>query len=173
MISGKAGSGKDTVGSIIAEKLICDGHTVLVTHFADLLKYICKEFFGWDGNKNEYGRHLLQYIGTDIVRTQRPTYWAEFVAGILKMFNGRWEYVIIPDHRFPNELNTLKSNGFDVMTVHVVRPSMETQLTNEQLSHPSEHSLDGMDFDAYITNDSSIIELINSIESWVKENLYE
>ena len=41
-ISGKAQHGKDTVAKLIAQILEGYGNRVLITHFGDLLKYICK-----------------------------------------------------------------------------------------------------------------------------------
>ena len=53
LISGKAQHGKDTVANMICRRLREDSHKVLVTHYADLLKFICTYYFGWDGIKNE------------------------------------------------------------------------------------------------------------------------
>ena len=54
-ISGKAQHGKDTMASMIKECLEDYGKHVVIVHYADLLKYICRTFFGWDGNKDENG----------------------------------------------------------------------------------------------------------------------
>ena len=72
-ISGKAQHGKDTTASILREELIQRGYKVLVIHHADLLKFMARSMFEWDGQKDENGRHLLQYIGTDIVLTSPLT----------------------------------------------------------------------------------------------------
>ena len=58
LISGKAQNGKDTVAGSLHKALVNDGKRVLVTHYADLLKYICRNYFGWDGNKDEKGRQI-------------------------------------------------------------------------------------------------------------------
>lgn len=50
-VSGHARHGKDTVARMLQEQLQADGNKVLITHYADLLKYICKTFFMWDGQK--------------------------------------------------------------------------------------------------------------------------
>ena len=55
-ISGHARSGKDTVAKILHDQLVKDNTEVLITHYADLLKYICKTFFNWNGKKDEQGR---------------------------------------------------------------------------------------------------------------------
>ena len=44
-ISAKARHGKDTAAEIMKEYLEMQGKKVLITHFADLLKYLCKSLF--------------------------------------------------------------------------------------------------------------------------------
>ena len=82
-ISGHAQNGKDTVAGLLRDALKDDGNRVLVAHYADLLKYMCRTFFDWDGNKDEKGRYILQYVGTDIIRKQAPDFWVDFVSSVL------------------------------------------------------------------------------------------
>ena len=65
-ISGKAQHGKDTFAKLLADNLKEKGNNVLVTHYADLLKYICENFFEWNGEKDEAGRHcsLTTFVPT-------------------------------------------------------------------------------------------------------------
>ena len=56
LVSGKARHGKDTVAQLLYEELQFNGCKVLITHFADVLKYVCKNFLGWNGKKDEYGK---------------------------------------------------------------------------------------------------------------------
>lgn len=172
LVSGKAQNGKDTVASMLREKLTSDNHSVLLTHYADLLKYICRNYFGWDGNKDEKGRQMLQYVGTDVIRKQNPTLWVDFVAMMLKYFHENWDYVIIPDCRFPNEVTTMVENGFDTVHLRVVRPNFESPLTEEQQKHPSETALDDTVPDFYIENTGTLEELEATTSNWIKENLY-
>ena len=44
-ISGKARHGKDTLATILKKRLEDNGNRVLITHFGDLVKYICEKFF--------------------------------------------------------------------------------------------------------------------------------
>lgn len=173
LISGKAQHGKDTVAALIRDTLKSDNHKVLTTHYADLLKYICQAYFDWDGNKDEKGRQMLQYVGTDVIRQKNPTMWVDFVAMILKYFHDHWDYVIIPDCRFPNEVTTMIQEGFDTMHLRVVRPGFKSSLTEAQQNHPSETALDNMPPDFFIENKGTLEELKSEIINWVKENLYE
>ena len=156
-ISGKAQHGKDTTAGYLKEFLEARGKKVLITHYGDLVKYICKTFFDWDGQKDEKGRTLLQYVGTDVIRKQVPNYWVDFVCGILLLFNDEWDYVLIPDCRFPNEI-TFMQQFFDTTHIHIKRtsPGFVSPLTEEQQKHPSETALDGYPFDIGIDNCSTL-----------------
>ena len=172
LISGKAQNGKDTVADFLHKALVNDGKRVLVTHYADLLKYICTNYFGWDGNKDARGRQMLQYVGTDVIRKQNPKLWVDFVSMLLKYFHENWEYVIIPDCRFPNEVTTMVENGFDTVHLRVVRNNFKSPLTEEQQQHPSEIALDNVEPDYFIYNDGTLGELEENIIKWIKECLY-
>lgn len=169
LISGKAGHGKDTTADFLKSALEADGNSVLVTHYADLLKYICKAFFGWDGVKDEQGRSILQRVGTDVIRAQRPDYWVDFITDVLELFRGEWDYVLIPDCRFPNEVDRIRRAGFDTVLLRVLRENFESPLTPEQQAHPSETALDDVEPDYCIHNDGSLEHLRDAISEWITE----
>lgn len=152
LCSGQARHGKDTSAELIKHTLESRGYSVLITHYADLLKFICKNFLGWDGAKDEAGRTLLQHIGTDCIRKQDPDYWVDFVANLVRMLPNKWDYVIVPDVRFPNEIDRIYEAGFSATHVRVVRPEFESQLTEEQKSHSSENALNGVEPDYWLYN---------------------
>ena len=163
-ISAKAQHGKDTVANFMKECLEAKRKRVLVTHYADLLKYICKTFFNWDGQKDEKGRTLLQQVGTESIRAEDPNYWVGFIADMLYFFEDQWDYVLIPDTRFPNEIDYLKDAGFDVLYIRIIRENFESPLTEEQQKHPSETALDGYEADVLLYNDSTLENLKFSVE---------
>lgn len=168
-ISGKAQHGKDSSANIMKTMLEADGYKVLIAHYGDLVKYICKAFFDWNGEKDERGRSLLQHVGTDIIRSQRPDYWVSFIADILEFFSGEWDYVLIPDSRFPNEVDYLKERGFDVTHMRVIRQNFVSPLTPAQQNHPSETALDNTLPDYYINNYGTLDDLRNTIAEILDE----
>jgi hypothetical protein len=168
-ISGKAQHGKDTVATMLKDKLVGDGFSVLITHNADLLKHICKMFFGWNGEKDEIGRQILQHVGTDIIRKQKPDFWVDFVCEVLSLFPDEWDYVLIPDCRFPNEIDKLTQNGFHTTHLRVVREDFKSPLTAEQQMHPSELALSDCTPDAYIHNSGSLTDLSKALSDWLAE----
>ena len=159
LLSGKAESGKTTSALFIKEELINKGfaqNRILHTNYAGALKFICKSFFGWNGEKNESGRRLLQEIGTDVVRKKDPDFWVKFMLSILQMFERYWDYVIIDDVRFENEIEIMKNSFDSVVTIKVKRDNYENHLTEEQRQHPSETALDNYEFDYVVSNSGDI-----------------
>ena len=163
LFSAKAQGGKDASADILKELLEQDGEMVLLTHYADLLKYICKTYFKWDGQKDDVGRSILQKVGSDIIRKKMPDFWVRFVAEILIMFEDEWDVVLIPDTRFPNEIKVM-SGLFDTLAVRVTRLDYESTLTEEQQNHISETALDNYQFDYYIDSKSGLDNLRIEVE---------
>lgn len=162
-ISGKAGHGKDTAALYLKEQLALGENSVLIAHYGDLVKYVCKTFFDWDGQKNEAGREMLQTVGTDIIRSEDPDYWVRFVADMLRFFKPAWDYVLIPDCRFPGEIEYLIKSGFDVTHMRIIRDNYVSELTEEQQNHPSETSLDDYLPDIYVHNSGYLGEFYDNL----------
>jgi len=149
-------SGKDTSAEILCDYLENSGNRVLVAHFGDLLKYICSTFFKWNGEKDDYGRTLLQQVGTQIIRKQDPDFWVSFISNILIFFIDEWDYVILPDCRFPNEYEVFSENGIDAVLLRINRVGFKSSLSEEQQNHESETALDDYDHDYTIINNGDI-----------------
>lgn len=164
LLSAKARHGKDSVAEILKTLMEQDNKKVLICHYADLLKYICKTFFNWNGIKDDKGRTTLQYVGTDTIRKQNPDYWVNFISNFLKMFPNEFDYVLIPDCRFPNEIQKMIDDGWNVMSVRVTRLDYKSPLTEEQQKHISETALDGYQFDYYIDSISGLNNLKIEVE---------
>jgi hypothetical protein len=100
-----ARAGKDAAAKMLKEELEKKKKRVLITYIAAPLRQICRSWYGWDSQNDDAGRAMLQYIGTDIVRAQRPDFWMDYTMGLLSMLGNDWDYVIIPDCRHANELD--------------------------------------------------------------------
>ncbi len=164
-ISGKARAGKDVTGKLLKSNLESRGYKVLLTHYADLLKFMCKQYFGWNGDKDEAGRTLLQHVGTDCIRASNPTYWVDFIVELIKLFPDKWDYVIIADTRFPNELERIAEFGFTYTHIEVVREGFENDLTDEQKMHPSETALEDTLPEIILYNNDTIETLSQSVDT--------
>lgn len=178
MISGKAGSGKDTVAGFFMDELIAAEQRVLVMHFADLVKYYATQYFNWNGEKDEAGRGLLQEIGTTVMRGRYPEYWAEIIGKFIDAYtipeHSFFDYILIPDWRFINEYEvvydyatiqnnqtiTIRVNRYDDTGLKWENPNM----TPNQLNHISECELDNFVFDWIIDNRGTLADLNDSVK---------
>lgn len=165
-ISGKAQNGKDTTAQYLQQLLQQKNKRVVIIHYADLLKYICEKYFGWNGVKDGNGRTLLQHVGTGIVRKRAPDYWIEHVIKMLEVFNDCWDYVLIPDTRFPNEVDCWKEHNYDAVHLRVTRQDFDSPLSPEQQQHPSEIALDNVEPD-YELNNTTLENLYTEIDKFV------
>lgn len=162
-ISGQAQHGKDTVAAQLIAKGKKDGLKVVRVAYADYLKFIARTFLGWDGQKDEAGRTILQHLGTEKVRARYPNFWVETVEQLVRVVFDDYDFIVIPDCRFPNEINHWLDCNYRVKTLHVTRPNFDNGLTAEQRNHPSEIALNGFEFDFRLLNES-LPELSNYID---------
>lgn len=152
-ISGKAQHGKDTAAQFLRDAMEREGKKVLIIHYGDLVKFTCTAFCGWDGKKDEAGRSMLQRVGTERVRSKDPDYWVNYVLFMINALKSseKWDYVLIPDCRFPNEIHGIH--------LRVERPDFDNGLTEEQKQHPSETALDDYPTDLKIFNSGTLEDL--------------
>ena len=78
LISGKAGAGKSTFAEYLEQDAVKEGLSCVRTAFADALKDIAYDNFGWNGKKDEKGRRLLQNLG-DAGRSYNTDLWVNKV----------------------------------------------------------------------------------------------
>lgn len=166
LIAGKAQHGKDTTAQYLDEMFKEDGYSSKIIHYADLLKFYCEKYFGWDGKKDEKGRELLQKVGTDMIRAKDPDFWVNQVLRLLEVVD-EWEYIIIPDVRFPNEVDYILRD-YDGYFIKVFRPNFDNGLTEEQKKHPSETALDNREPLYTILNNGTLEDLKTKTETLYK-----
>jgi hypothetical protein len=164
LFAGDAQHGKTYAAKMLQEKLNSDNKTSLIINFADLLKFIAKTYFGWNGEKDKTGRELLQQLGTNVVRKRNPKFWVGFIINFIEVFSDDFDYFLISDFRFPDEHSCFDYLGKEVLSVKVVRTDFENELTDEQRNHPSETALDKFDFDYIIESKSGLNNLSKEVD---------
>lgn len=161
---------------------------VKVYHFADPLKEMAVNLFGLD-SKNIYGndnqknestimnwnsmptnpdsrsgnlthREFLEYFGTNIIRRIRWDAWSDYA--IKKILREDSEISIIPDVRFPDEVEAIKRAGGKV--VRLTRDIFNSQSESE--SSLDKESFDWNNFDFIIDNkDISLLDLCDYLSN--------
>lgn len=167
LISGKAGSGKNEVANIIKEKL---GNTV-ITSFSKYIKLFALEFTNWDGRDITKPREFLQNLG-DILRDIDENFLIDRLIDDFKVYETKFDNVIISDVRLPHELEYMKKNSkYKVITLRVNSTSSARNLSDNEKNHHTELDLDSYDkFDYIIENkfdntlEKEVIEMLEGMK---------
>ncbi|GAA0083017.1 nucleoside/nucleotide kinase family protein [Clostridium sp. CTA-6] len=166
IISGKARNGKDSTYEIMKKHLEFYNEKCLRIAYGDYVKFIAKQYLGWNGIKDEKGRETLQELGTERVRKglNKPDYWVDRVIDTIKIVGNEYKYIFITDARFPNEIELIKQAFPNmVQTIRVSRKDFISPLTEEQQKHISETALDDYKFDYYIESENGLNNLETKI----------
>jgi hypothetical protein len=167
-ISGKAGSGKD----YLTQKFFRpDGffQFSLAWHFKVWLvakgEATYEEVFI---TKPPHVRKMLQLEGTEFGRLKYgEDVWCQSVLTWFRVFNESWgvDKFVIPDVRFPNEVEFIKKNGGKVYRIIAPTRVANSSLNEEARKHISETALDEYpldQFDGLIFNDPEYSETVGS-----------
>ena len=147
---------------------------VKLYHFADYLKQISidlfdltpRQVYGSDEDKNtqtQYdmtARQFLQYLGTDVMRKIKDTVWVDHTIKTIK--SEKPQIAIIPDVRFPNEIEAIHNAGGSI--IRLTRDIFNSD-------HKCESSLDADNFDwknfdhVVDNSDSSLDEFIEEVQN--------
>jgi len=125
---GRAGAGKSTLADFLVKVYGFQKYS-----FADAVKGVARELFGM----TEKDRSLLQGIG-DRMRQIDEYVWIRYVMN--RIIAEGFDDVVIDDLRYVNEAYFLKANGFII--IKLVGRGYE--MTEEQMSHPSEMEIDSI-----------------------------
>jgi hypothetical protein len=195
-ICGWIGSGKDTIADYLT-----NFHGFRRESFASSLKDAVSAVFGWDRTllegrtkearewrekvdswwaarlniPNLTPRWVLQYWGTEVCRTGFHTdIW---IASLENKLRNAKDHIVISDCRFPNEVESIKNAGGQVIWVRrgTLPEWYDLALTNKDSMplvypdiHASEWAWVGTKFGYVLDNNGSIQDLYNQIENLLK-----
>lgn len=168
MISGKAGSGKDTV----SDYLVKTKQDIVKLAFAGALKeYVGIKYgvsdrllYTQEGKRqviNVYDekmtvRELLIYEA-NVKRLVDDLYWVNSILEKIKNVSGD---AVISDFRYPCEYNEMKRHYTRVLTINVLRDYKFTECVED----PSEYQLENFKFDFTVYNNSSKEDMYSQID---------
>lgn len=155
LIGGKARHGKDTIASYLKE--CYSDKKVIYSRASKYIKYYAMEMSGWNGSEEDKPRELLQKLGTDIIREKlgKGDMLIQRQIDDLEIYSYFYDVILVPDVKFPIEIESVKERFDNVVTIFVNRINFESPLTKEQQEHITETALsEYKDFDYYITNDT-------------------
>lgn len=154
-LCGYAHSGKDAFASYLCET----GEWTRVA-FADPIKDVAYAI-GWNGEKDDEGRVLLQDLGVGIRKNLFEDVWvtkAEETIDRLKTS------VVVTDARFPNEIEMIRRRGGRLIWMD--RPGV-----GPINGHISEHAVKPEDTDAVFDNDGTLADMDAALGDFVTDVL--
>jgi hypothetical protein len=136
-ISGGFFNGKDTLAEEV-HKIFREDYAMQMSSFSTPIKELAYEL-GWNGEKDNNGRVLLQFIGTEWGRdTVDRDIW---VKKLYKKISDYTEILIIPDTRFDNEVEFLREKSLKTVVVKIEREDPPEYNNKELHEHISEKGL--------------------------------
>lgn len=177
-ISGKIGSGKDTMAGFLKAKFEREGYKVEIKKFADKLKQITAIIAGVELEEcyTELGKNryipafnmtlgqMQQRIGTEVMRDSfdQQVWCKSAFADYSANKNLIW---IFTDVRFPNEYTCISDRMGFLIRING-DPAGVRKNSNRDMSHPSETSLDSHYFPFIIENTSDAEWLKDEVEEF-------
>lgn len=167
MISGKAGSGKNTISSMIKEFY---GDNAIEISFSYYIKDYAKRISNWDGSEETKPRELLQQLGIELVRNKiDPKLFINRTLEDIKVLSYFYDVIIISGGRLVEELETIKENFPNSISIGVVS-NKGNNLTESEKNHFTETALDNYNnYDYVINNNDSYEVLKNDVLNILKE----
>lgn len=129
MVSGRAGEAKSTFSNLCVECLERFSRKSKIVSFAYGVKSTANAM-GWDQEKDDKGRRLLQQIG-NTGREYNEDIWANMAVG--NILESQVDVVFIDDWRFPNEGNVILKKFINVIKVRICRPEEYHTLNGTEL----------------------------------------
>ena len=167
-VSGRAGAGKDTFGKAVIDALNVKAVRMA---FADHLKEQAK-MLGWDGQKDQKGRSLLQHLGDVLREYHGADYFAEYLTN--QVASSDAQVIVVTDLRYKKELEALQKlaerENDILVTVKIIRTEAY-EMTAAQEKHSSENDLNGINMNVTIVNNGSMEELDTQVKAFIKENV--
>ena len=168
ILSGKARSGKDEVADIILNYY--KNKNVKKLSYAYYLKQYVKDISNWDGTEDDKPRELLQTIGIDLIKNKIDNkLLINRVIEDIKVYSFFYDIIVITDARLIDEVEDIKDNFKDVITIRINR-DMDNNLTNSEKNHITEIGLDNYNnFDYVIDNSNDYDDLVNEVNNILEE----
>jgi hypothetical protein len=190
MVTGHAGSGKDTCVDYLINSLSRQGVVVHRRAFADQVKVVSQMlingFYGVDIPLSAFAkpdekerlrpewplfngqtasiRRILQYVGTDIGRNQiDPDVWVRPVVNFYQQMNPQ-HVLIVSDLRFPGEYQAFRHLPGEIMCLRVNRHSV-----SKSAEHVSESLFDRIPVTHQIDNNGSYDQLYAQLDGLLSQ----
>lgn len=172
-ICGRAFSGKSFAGEIIGDFCVKKNLQVVVSPYTKYLKMYISQITEWDMSEVNKPRDLLQKLSSELIKEKldNKDFFVNRQLEDIDFYSYFFDVIIIPDVRFPREIEVLKERYSRVFSVGIIRDCCDSNLSLEQKNDVTEVALDDYsDYDYVIFNDgtdnfkSAVLDVFKNIE---------
>ena len=172
LVAGRARSGKSTLAKYLQEEYKKQNKKVIISPYTKYLKHYIEEITSQKIDEENKPRDLLQQISSKIIKgdLHQTNFFIDRQIEDIEIYSYFADVILIPDVRFPDEIQTIKNKFNHVVSIGVTRKNYISTLTKEQLEDITETALnDYHDYDFEIENTAKTNleelakELINKI----------
>lgn len=155
LIAGKARSGKGTIARYLKESLEALDKKVVISPYTKYLKQYIEDITGEVITEDHKPREMLQKLSSELIKKElgKEDFFIQRQIEDLLVYSYFMDVVIIPDVRFPKEIEVVRKYFSNVVSIGVIRKGFISDLTEEQKQDVTEIALDGYkDYDYRIIN---------------------
>ena len=176
LIAGKAGAGKTTVANFMRQSIPMN-YSSMVSSFALGIKTSAQQM-GWNSEKDEKGRRLLQQLG-NAGREYNKNTWVKLTMDVVNRMTSpiTLDFLFIDDWRFPNEYEwfTDKTDMYGVYKIRIHRKDEELLNANDkdvsEISLPE--VLDVGYYDYHIVNKNMNLEELHAHSRYMLQHIID
>jgi len=159
LIAGKARSGKNTIAEYLKKEATRLNKKVVISPYTKYLKQYIEEITGNPIDDQNKPRDLLQKISLELIKgkLKREDFFLQRQVEDIEIYSYFMDVIIIPDVRFPKEIEVIKKHFTNVISIGVTRENYQSNLTQEQQNDITETALDNYhNYDFEIKNNDKI-----------------
>lgn len=163
LIAGKAGSGKSTLAKYIKELFEKDKKKVIISPYTKYLKQYIEEITGEPLTEENKPRDLLQKLSSQLIKKRlgKENLFIERQIDDIEIYSYFANIIIIPDVRFPKEIEVIKEKFKNVLSIGMIRNNYVTTLTKEQQQDITETALENYkNYDEIINNNNIDLKVV-------------
>jgi len=131
LIAGKARSGKNLFASYLKKELEKSGNRVCILKLSAPIYHYAYDHFGWNGKEEDKPRTFLQQMGIEYIQEElgKKEFLLNRLVEDITILDKFFDIGIITDGRLRTEIKALKEKYPSMITIHMMRPAYENDLT--------------------------------------------
>lgn len=144
LIAGKARSGKNTVAESLQQAFTTEQKKVIMSPYTKYLKQYIELITGDKITDTSKPRDLLQKISSELIKGKlsKKDFFIRRQVEDIEILSYFADVIIVPDVRFPSEIEVIKQKFPNVISIGVTRVEYTSDLTLEQQQDITEIALD-------------------------------